>query len=90
MSDDERLQCYQLCATDLGREQLDIKKNKNKSNVKGDKIAASAEDCAAVHCGGTTRSVEEVTCTNTCYEDFGKEAAKVTNKAIDKAIDDEV
>ena len=90
MSDEEKILCLQACATDLGREQLDIKKNKSKGNVKGDKITTSAEACAAEHCGGTTRSVEEVTCANTCYEDFGKEAAKVTNKAIDKAIDDEV
>ena len=92
MTDDERLLCYQSCATKDGRAALDLKKknNKSKGNVKGNKIAATAEECAAAHCGGTTRSFEEETCTNTCYEDFGKEAAKATNKAYDKAVDDAV
>jgi len=90
MSEEDLLQCYQSCATDLGRQELYTKKNKNKSNVKGDTITASAEACAAEYCGGATRSIEEETCTNTCYEKFGHDAAKAINKAIDKAIDDEV
>jgi hypothetical protein len=90
MSPEEKLVCLQACATDVGREELDIKKNKSKGNVKGDKITTSAETCAEEHCGGATRSIEEKTCTDSCYVRFGKDAAKAINKAIDKAVDDEV
>jgi len=70
--------CHKSCATLEGRKAKDFKKSK---------VTESAEACAAEHCGGTTRSFEEKTCTNTCYKKFGKDVQKTVEKAIDDCED---
>ena len=89
---EDTLSCYKSCATELGRQQLEIKKKNNKSkrgNVKADRITGAAEACSDEYCS-TNRSAAETTCANSCYKQYGEEAAKAANKAIDRAVDDAV